>query len=139
MRYAGSAKRVRPLSGGPTSGGPPPGDDVESQLSAVLGKVQEQVGEVDGVRLPGPKFLLRFTCTHKACERAEPARISSKIISQKSYNEGIVLVRCNCDKLHLISDKLGWFGDSTDIEQILAVKGESVVRKMVHNDTLDVN
>lgn len=98
--------------------------------------MQQQFGEVEGARTPGPKFLLRFTCTHDACERTEPLRTSTKIISQKSYKEGVVLVRCNCNKLHLIADKLGWFGDSTDIEEMLAAKGESVVRKMVCDDTL---
>lgn len=138
-RHAGSARRARPLASSPSSGGPPPADHVDAQLSSVLAKVQAHLGDVDGARTPGPKFLLRFTCAHGACERAETARTSSKIISQKSYKEGIVLVRCNCDKLHLISDKLGWFGDNTDIEQILAAKGESVVRRMVDADTLDVS
>mmetsp|Transcript_4904 Transcript_4904/g.8194 ORF Transcript_4904/g.8194 Transcript_4904/m.8194 type:complete len:156 (-) Transcript_4904:148-615(-) len=75
---------------------------------------------VDGVVTPGPKFLLQYTC--KVCDTR-----SNKVISQKAYKEGVVLVRCGgCEKLHLIADNLGWFGEDKNVEEILAKHGQSV-------------
>ena len=94
-------------------------------------KLDEDEG-IPGMRTPGPKMLLRFTCTHEDCT-AEPGvdRTTTKIISKGSYEKGIVLVRCQgCENLHLIADRLGWFGDRTDIEEILAARGEEV-RRMI--------
>ena len=48
-----------------------------------------------------------------------------------------MLVKCPCDKLHLIADNLGWFGEEKNIEEILKNKGESVTR-MRAEDMLDV-
>lgn len=97
---------------------------VDDALRAALARVAESVAQQDplakqldsekipGVRTAGPKMLLRFTCTHDGC-----GRTTSKIISKNSYENGIVLARCSsCDNLHLIADRLGWFGDRTDIE-----------------------
>lgn len=75
---------------------------------------------------------MRFTCTHEGPEAptdADTSRTSTKIISKGSYEKGIVVVRCDCcDKQHLIADNLGWFGDKTNIEAILAERGEEVQR-----------
>jgi len=43
-----------------------------------------------------------------------------RTVSKQAYDTGVVLVRCKCDKLHLIADRLGWFDDGgTDVEKIL--------------------
>lgn len=132
------AGRARGLSDRGGSDGGRPTDPIDAQLSAVLARVQEQLGEVQGVNTPGPKFLLQFTCAHAGCARAEADRTSTKIISQKAYRDGIVLVKCGCSKLHLIADRLGWFGENTDVEAILAQKGEAVVRRMLSDETLQL-
>ncbi|ORX87921.1 zf-DNL-domain-containing protein, partial [Anaeromyces robustus] len=49
------------------------------------------------------KFLIGFTC--KKCNKR-----SYKLISKKSYYEGVVIIRCDqCKNLHLIADHLGWY------------------------------
>jgi hypothetical protein len=132
-------RQVLVLSSGSNSGrDPPPPDHVDAQLAAVLDGVRVKLGAIDGVQTAGPKFLLQFTCSHGACARPEPERTSTKIISQKAYKDGIVLVRCSCEKLHLIADRLGWFGAETDIEHLLAAKGERVVRKMIEDESLQL-
>lgn len=76
------------------------------------------------------KFLLSFKC--KPCgERM------SRLISRQAYESGVVIVRCeSCSRLHLIADNLGWFPDllhgkaTRNIEQILAERGESVVKSI---------
>jgi len=95
-----------------------------------------------------PHLRLSFTCTHANCHSAPsdrrgrvptpwrtpltktPARDKvTKHISKVAYNEGVVLVRCACDKLHLVADRLGWFDDdSTDIEKIVRDRGDEVKR-----------
>jgi len=49
-------------------------------------------------------------------------------MSKKSYEKGVVLIRCDgCDNLHLIADNLGWFRDSkTNVVDILREKEEEV-------------
>ena len=119
--------------------------------------------EIPGVRTPGPKMILRFTCTHGECGKEEEERITTRIISKKSYEQGehclwnctiavhlprtiaadhrhdasfgagIVCVRCECDHQHLIADNLGWFGDTVNIEQMLAERGEEVRRILVED------
>ena len=48
---------------------------------------------------------------------------------------GIVVVRCGCDKQHLIADNFGWFGPHKNIEEILAERGEEV-RRMDSDEVL---
>jgi len=118
---------------------------VDEALRSALAQVAAQVQQADpaarplitddfpGVRTPGPKMLLRFTCTHEPCDEKYTI---TRIISKRSYDSGIVLVRCPCrlEKQHLIADNLGWFGDKSNIETIMAEKGEEVARAL--NDGL---
>merc|ERR1719231_1116188 len=86
---------------------------------------------IAGVQTAGPKMLLRFTCTHDDCTYDGQDRTTTKVISKNSYENGIVLVRCShCENLHLIADRLGWFGNRTDVEEMLATRGEEVRRML---------
>ena len=110
--------------------------DVDSALQAALAHVSGNMKKADpsatplsdvpGVRTPGPKMLLRFTCDYEACpEKPTLARI----ISKRSYDSGIVLVKCpSCQRQHLIADNLGWFGERTNIEQTMRDRGDEVQR-----------
>ena len=61
-----------------------------------------------------------FTC--KVCETR-----SVKTACRESYERGVVVVRCDgCNNLHLIADRLGWFGQPGSIEDFLAARGEEV-------------
>ena len=50
---------------------------------------------------------------------------SARSFTKNAYYNGVVLIRCEkCDKIHLIADNLGWFGDKTiNIETIMKEKG----------------
>ena len=63
----------------------------------VVVQLDEDEG-IPGMRTPGPKMLLRFTCTHEDCT-AEPGvdRTTTKIISKGSYEKGIVVVPRDAD------------------------------------------
>jgi len=59
-----------------------------------------------------------------------------KMASRDSYENGVVVARCGgCNNLHLIADRLGWFGEPGSIEDFLAAKGEEV--KKGSTDTLN--
>ena len=52
---------------------------------------------------------------------------SAKTMSKSSYENGVVIVRCpSCQNLHLIADRLGWFGKPGSVESFLADKGLEV-------------
>lgn len=71
-----------------------------------------------------------FTC--KVCETR-----SVKMASRESYENGVVVARCSgCNNLHLIADRLGWFGEPGSIEDFLAARGEEV--KKGSADTLNL-
>lgn len=67
---------------------------------------------------PRHDFMMVFTC--KVCETR-----SMKMASREAYEKGVVVVRCQgCDNLHLIADRLGWFGEPGSVEELLAARGE---------------
>ncbi|KAE8666365.1 DNL-type zinc finger protein [Hibiscus syriacus] len=71
-----------------------------------------------------------FTC--KVCETR-----SVKTACRESYEKGVVVARCGgCNNLHLIADRLGWFGEPGSIEDYLAARGEEVKKGSV--DTLNL-
>ena len=56
--------------------------------------------------------------------------------SKVAYEGGVVIARCSsCGVQHLISDQLGWFGEKSNIEDILREKGEDI-RKSQANGVL---
>uniref|UniRef100_A0A7C9DU81 DNL-type domain-containing protein n=2 Tax=Opuntia streptacantha TaxID=393608 RepID=A0A7C9DU81_OPUST len=70
-------------------------------------------------------LALIFTC--KVCETR-----SLKTCCRESYDKGVVVVRCSgCNNLHLIADRLGWFGEPGSIEDLLAARGEGVKKGAV--------
>lgn len=79
-------------------------------------------------------FVLMFTC--KKCNKK-----SAKKFSKQAYYNGVVIIRCpGCQNLHLVSDQLGWFQEGkTNIEEILAKKGEQVIKKFSYNNLLEVD
>jgi protein import protein ZIM17 len=77
---------------------------------------------------PRHDLAMIFTC--KVCDTR-----SMKMASKESYENGVVVARCGgCNNLHLMADRLGWFGQPGSIEDFLAEKGEEV--KKGATDTL---
>jgi len=73
-----------------------------SKTGYFLDSNSNKVGQ-DKVKIDTEKFLIGFTC--KKCNNR-----SYKLISKKSYYEGVVIIRCDkCKNLHLIADHLGWY------------------------------
>ncbi|KAL9275264.1 DNL-type zinc finger protein-like protein [Drosera capensis] len=74
---------------------------------------------------PRHNLALIYTC--KVCETR-----SIKTICHESYEKGVVVVRCDgCQNLHLIADRLGWFGEPGSIEELLASRGEEMKKGSV--------
>lgn len=70
-------------------------------------------------------LALVFTC--KVCETR-----SMKTCCRDSYEKGVVVVRCGgCNNLHLIADRLGWFGEPGSVEDLLAARGEGIKKGSV--------
>ncbi|KAJ9175513.1 hypothetical protein P3X46_014061 [Hevea brasiliensis] len=79
---------------------------------------------------PRHDLAMIFTC--KVCETR-----SVKTVCRESYEKGVVVARCSgCNNLHLIADRLGWFGEPGSIEDFLAARGEEVKKGSV--DTLNL-
>ena len=107
----------------------------------VSDEVGNKAGAPEGVRTAGEKLVIQFTCTSDQCEEAraadEAARRVTKVISKKSYETGVVLVRCPCENLHMIADNLGWFGEEKNVVELMQKRGQSVAT-MVDEGTLDI-
>ena len=88
----------------------------------------------------GEKLMIGFTCSYEGddCITPQEERRVAKVISKNSYEHGIVLVRCPCEKVHLIADNLGWFGEEKNIEEIMRSKGEEVTR-LIASDNLSIS
>ncbi|KAL7109368.1 hypothetical protein ACP275_06G171200 [Erythranthe tilingii] len=75
-------------------------------------------------------LVMMFTCT--VCDTR-----SMKTACRESYDKGVVVARCDgCNNLHLIADRLGWFGEPGSVEEFLAARGEKVKTGSV--DTLNL-
>lgn len=75
-------------------------------------------------------MAMMFTC--KVCETR-----SVKTLCRESYEKGVVLARCvGCSNVHLIADRLGWFGQPGSVEDFLAARGEKVTKGSA--DTLNL-
>ncbi|KAM3268109.1 hypothetical protein P3S67_031659 [Capsicum chacoense] len=69
---------------------------------------------------PRHDLMMIFTC--KVCETR-----SMKTVCRESYDQGVVVARCDgCNNIHLIADRLGWFGQPGSVEDFLAARGEEV-------------
>ncbi|RAL50004.1 hypothetical protein DM860_016780 [Cuscuta australis] len=79
-----------------------------------------------------PRHDLAMIYTCKVCETR-----SAKTVCRESYEKGVVVVRCGgCNNLHLIADRLGWFGQPGSIEDLLAARGEEVKKGSVDSLSL---
>ncbi|XP_031257360.1 DNL-type zinc finger protein-like [Pistacia vera] len=79
---------------------------------------------------PRHDLAMIFTC--RVCETR-----SVKTICRESYEKGVVVARCGgCNNLHLIADRLGWFGEPGSVEEFLAARGEEV--KKGSSDTFNL-
>lgn len=73
-------------------------------------------------RLVAHRMQITYTCN--VCDLR-----STKHFYKKSYQKGIVLIRCDgCKNLHLVADNLGWLGPDKNIEEIMARKGIPIQR-----------
>ncbi|KAH0755309.1 hypothetical protein KY290_025579 [Solanum tuberosum] len=69
---------------------------------------------------PRHDLMMIFTCT--VCETR-----TMKTVCRESYEKGVVVARCDgCKNIHLIADRLGWFGEPGSVEDFLAARGEEV-------------
>lgn len=82
------------------------------------------LSDIPGAQTGGKKLAIVFTC--KVCSTR-----SAKKFTEQAYRNGVVMVRCpGCENLHLIADRLGFFGDKGDggwdVQKALAEMGENV-------------
>jgi hypothetical protein len=149
FRRARFSTSTPPPSGGNDGGEP---DETDAALAAVLEDVKQRVHSLqkmgidlaglEGVKMPGEKMVLQFTCDYhgpKANSENGCNHQNTKLISKNSYETGVVLVRCDrCSNLHLIADNKGFFDDDAiNIETIMREKGQEV-KRMLAADEVDI-
>ncbi|OII75553.1 uncharacterized protein cubi_02074 [Cryptosporidium ubiquitum] len=84
------------------------------------------INSIQGTLDYGDDGLYVFSCLCNICN----SKITKKF-SKKAYNEGIVIIRCdNCKNHHLVSDKLGWFGDERETFDVF---------KLLNNKEISIN
>lgn len=117
----------------------------EPPTSLVPGLSQDEAEKLMHKLNTGDYFLLSFTCTHGetpagekpeqgfVCPKTGAEKKVNKAVSKQAYREGVVLAKCPCEKLHLIADNLGWFGDQKNVEQILAQKQQAIQKLTIEN------
>ena len=105
-----------------------PNYNTGKKLSALIGQNFEELNvatdelkNIPGSQTSDEKMIIQFTC--KVCDTT-----SLKKFSKRSYEHGVVLVRCpSCQNLHVIADRLGYFGDKDwDIEKYLQEQEQKV-------------
>eukprot|EP01122_Echinamoeba_exundans_P000251 TRINITY_DN10225_c0_g1_i1.p1 TRINITY_DN10225_c0_g1~~TRINITY_DN10225_c0_g1_i1.p1 ORF type:complete len:219 (-),score=22.36 TRINITY_DN10225_c0_g1_i1:25-681(-) len=83
-------------------------------------------------RITEPYKTLVFTC--KVCNTR-----SARTFSSRSYNEGVVVVKCDgCGNNHLIADNLGWFRDERINAAVLAREQGEELKELKVEDLMDV-
>ncbi|GBG32519.1 DNL-type zinc finger protein [Hondaea fermentalgiana] len=113
-------------------------DATDARLRSILQNIKSQM-EKRSMRSGEERIALAFTCAYQGdCEQPdEDSRRVVKTISKHSYQNGVVLVKCPCEHLHLIADNLGWFGEERNIEEILKARGDEV-RHLSAADLVDI-
>jgi len=92
-------------------------EDLRLAIQAANTNVEDtsdQTPSIDLSKIPGTskggsrKLAIIYTCN--VCNTR-----SAKKFTERAYNHGVVLVRCpNCESLHLIADRLGYFSDKEE-------------------------
>ena len=68
-------------------------------------------------------FQMLLGCAELCIWQADTRSV--KPFSKRAYEHGVVIVKCpGCQSHHLLSDRLGWYGEKQDIEDILRERGE---------------
>ena len=75
----------------------------------------------------GESCWSRLTCSVVLSRVQHADTRTVKRFSRQSYERGVVIARCpSCETLHLISDRLGWFGKPGSIDDFLTEQGQGV-------------
>jgi len=106
--------------------------------------IPSSFSDIPGISQKEGKKLLSIVYTCTVCGTR-----SAKRFSEQAYQNGLVMVRCpGCQSLHLIADRLGFFDDSDDsddmkgnwdIEQFIKKKaGEDGVKVVTNGNVLEL-